>query len=90
MSDLRTETLDALEVRASRRLGLISLGLVTGSLVVAMAVAVSAKGSDDAAARAAQCQQSERAIAASGTSQHAKPEPLMLCASRSGLLQKLF
>lgn len=90
MSDYRTETLDALEVRASRRLGLVSLGLVAGSLVVAMAMAVSAKGSDDAAARAADCQRSERAMEATKTSQHAKSEPLMLCSSRSGLLQKLF
>ena len=90
MSDLRTETLDALEERASRRLGLISLGLVAGSFLVAMAIAVSAKGSDDAAARAAECQESERTMAATRTSQHAKTEPLLLCSSRSGLLQKLF
>ncbi len=90
MSDLRTETLDDLEVRASRRLGLISLGLVTGSFVVAMAMAVFAKGSDDAAARAADCQRSERAAATTEASSRAKSGPLLLCSAESGLLQRLF
>ena len=90
MNDLRPDTLDALEVRASRRIGLISLGLVTGGLVVAMALAIFAKEGDGAATKSADCQRSERTVAASKSSQHAKPETLLLCASGSSFLQKIF
>jgi hypothetical protein len=90
MNDLRTETLDAAEARRSRRIGLISLGLVTGSLLVAMAMAISAGGGDEANAKAADCQRSERALAATKTSQHAKAETLLLCSSESSLVRRFF
>jgi hypothetical protein len=90
MNDLRTETLDAIEARASRRIGLISLGLVTGSVLVAMAVAIHAKDGDESSAAAADCQRSERAAAATKTSQHAKTETLLLCSSGTSLVRRVF
>jgi hypothetical protein len=90
MNDLRTETLDAIEVRASRRIGLISLGLVTASLLVAMAMAVYVRGGDEASANSADCQRAERSVAAAKTSQHAKTETLLLCSSGTSLVRKLF
>jgi hypothetical protein len=90
MNDLRTETLDAVEARASRRIGLISLGLVTGSLLFAMAVTVSFRGGDEANPNAADCQRPERAGASTKTSRHAKPETLLLCSSGTSLAQRLF
>lgn len=90
MNDLRTETLDAVEARASRRIGLISLGLVSVSLLVAMAMAVSFRGGDEANTKAADCQRSERAVASTKTSPHAKSETLLLCSSGTSLAQRLF
>jgi len=90
MNDLRTETLDAIEVRASRRLGLISLGLVTGSLLIAMAMAVWVRGGDEANTNSADCQRSERSVAAAKTSQHAKTDTLLLCSSGTNLVRRLF
>ena len=90
MKDLHAETLDAVEARASRRIGLISLGLVTGSLLVAMAMAISAKGDGEEAAKVSDCQRSERAIGAAKTAQHPKAETLLICSSESSLIRKLF
>jgi hypothetical protein len=90
MNDLRIDTLDAVEARASRRIGLISLALVTGSLLIAMAVAVSVGGGDEAGPDSADCQRSERAVAAAKSAQHAKTETLLLCSSGKSLLQRLF
>lgn len=90
MNDRHAETLDAAEVRASRRIGLISLGLLTGSLLVAMAVAIFAKDDGDEAGKAANCQRSERSIGATKAPQHPKAETLLICASESGLFRKLF
>lgn len=90
MKDLHAETLDAVEARASRRIGLISLGLVTGSLLVAMAMAISAKGDGEEAAKAADCQRSERPIGTAKTAQHPKAETLLLCSSEAGLIRRLF
>ena len=90
MKDLRTETLDAAEVRASRRIGLISLGVVTGGLVVAMAVAISWGGGNEATDTSADCRQSDRALAATGTPQQAKSGTLLLCSSSTSLVQRLF
>jgi hypothetical protein len=89
MNDLRTETLDAAEARASRRIGLVSLGVVTGSLVVAMAVAIAAGDGKEATDASADCRRSDRTLSATATSQHAKPETL-LCASGKSLVQRLF
>jgi hypothetical protein len=89
MKDHRTETLDAAEARQSRRIGLISLGLVTGSLLVALGMAISASGGD-AASKPSDCQRAERALADGKTSQHAKPETLLLCSSETSLFRKLF
>lgn len=90
MKDLRTETLDAAEARASRRIGLISLGVVTGGLVVAMAVAISFGDGNKAAETSADCRRSDRTLAAAGASQQAKSETLLLCASSTSLVQRLF
>lgn len=90
MEDLRTETLDATEARHSRRIGLISLGLVCGSLLVATAMAITSSGSDDAGSKPADCQRAERSLAAAKTSQHAKNETLLLCSSESSLIQRIF
>ncbi|MBK7659099.1 MAG: hypothetical protein IPJ28_08100 [Betaproteobacteria bacterium] len=90
MKDRHAETLDAVEARASRRIGLVSLGLVTGCLLAAMAMAISAKGEGDEAAKAADCQRSERSVGAAKTAQHPKAETLLLCSSESSLIRKLF
>lgn len=91
MKDDRTETLDITEARASRRIGLISLGMVTGSLVVAMGMAVTGHGRDDAAApSAADCQRTERSVGAGRASHHAKTETLLICPASTGPGPRLF
>jgi hypothetical protein len=90
MDDLRTETLDAIEVRASRRIGLISLGLVTGSLLIAMAMAVFVGVGSESKASSADCQRSERSVAAAKPSQQAKTETLLLCSSGTSLVGRGF
>lgn len=91
MKDDRTETLDITEARASRRIGLISLGLVTGSLVVAMGMAVTSHGNDDEAARnGADCQRAERTMGASRASLQPKTETLLICPASTGALTRRF
>lgn len=77
MKDLRPDTLDAVEARDSHRVGLVSLAVVTGCLLAAMAMAVSSSGGD-AGANASDCQRLERS-AAGKTSQHARSETLLIC-----------
>ena len=55
-----------------------------------MAVAIQARGSDASNDGAADCQRSERVVAAAKTSQHAKTETLLLCSSGTSLVRKLF
>ena len=79
MKDLRPDTLDAVEARDSHRVGLVSLAVVTGCLLAAMAMAVSSSGGGaDKGANASDCQRLERS-ATGKTSQHARSETLLLC-----------
>ena len=75
MKDLRPDTLDAVEARDSHRVGLISLAVVTGCLLAAMAMAVASSGGN---AGASDCQRLERA-ATGKTSHHARSETLLIC-----------
>lgn len=77
MKDLRPETLDAVEARDAHRIGLISLAVVTGCLLAAMAMAVSSSRGD-AGAKSSDCQRLERS-AAGKASPHARGDTLLLC-----------
>jgi len=53
-------------------------------------MAVSVGSGDETNPNGDDCQRSERAVAATKTSQHAKTETLLLCSSGKSLLQRLF
>jgi hypothetical protein len=90
MKDDRTETLDITEARASRRIGLISLGLVTGSLVMVMGMAITRHDDNEASRNGADCQRTESTPGATRSSLQPKAGTLLICPASTGPVTRRF